>query len=162
MFDTNDRNMIMQLINGSKDPQAYVVPLYVRVFKDRFPLTEMDQITTYSPSGMRIGFGAKISVFERKSFPQECMFQYDCITAFSNHDEENQADEKFIIIESGEITDDELNNEKLAPIIRELNTQIAYYYNMINEYLQTQYAEIKKRRLEALMASMEQDNSDEK
>jgi hypothetical protein len=33
---------------------------------------------------------------------------------------------------------------------------------MINEHLQTQYAEIKKRRLEALMASMDQDDSDEK
>ena len=153
MFDLNNHDLIITLVDGSKLSNMFVVPIYVRIYKDRYPLTEMSESATQNPaSSLRVGFGAKMSIFEKRSFPKDAMFQFDNMTTFTNYDEDKQVDEKYIIFESGNITEDDLTNTNLSDVCREINREVAYYYGMLKEHLVEQYEENRKQRIAAIMA----------
>lgn len=152
MFDINARGLIALLIDESKLSSMYVVPLYVRIYQDRYRLCEMEQSATQNPTSLRVGFGAKISIFDKHSFPKDAMFQFDNVSTFVLYNDDKQVDEKYIVFESGKITEEELSNDKLSDVCRQINKEVAFYYNMLKERLEMQYAELRRKRIAEMMA----------
>lgn len=150
MFDINDHEMIKKLIR-TKKPDAFVVPLYVKVNKDRYGLSELKTIETFSTS-FRVGFGAIVSIFDKHSYPESAMFYHDCITAFSEYDEKKQIDEKFIVVESTFLDTEEFEKEK-SVLVKEMLSQVNYYYEMLYTFVKNQYQELRKKRIQDMMES---------
>lgn len=105
-----DHDLIMKLIKQRKS-DAYVAPMYVRIYNDRYCLNELNQITNFNPSAFKVGFGVHVSLLDKFSFPNSLMHQFDPITAFTNFDEEKQLSERFIIFETGQIDINMLENQ---------------------------------------------------
>ena len=97
-----DHDLIMKLIKSRKK-DAYITPMYVRNYNERYCINELTQITNFNPSAFKVGFGVHISILDKFSFPNSLIHQFEPITAFSNFDEEKQISERFIIFETGQI-----------------------------------------------------------
>jgi len=147
MFDINDHETIMKLIHTKKS-DAYLVPLYVKINKDTFSLTELNSVKTFS-SSFRVGFGAIVSIFDRYSYPEICMFNHDCVTAFSEYNEDKQVDEKYIVIESGYI---DINDDDKTQV-KQVKEQINYYYEMLYQYINERYQKYRKKLIQDMMDS---------
>lgn len=145
MFDVNDREYIVDMIRKKK-PDAFVIPLYVKVYNQTYTMHELNTIPNFNPSGFRVGFGAVVSMFDRYSLPQDKMFRFECIDAFNVHNEKYNADEKFIVIEIGIFTDDDQFDEN-DPVYE----QLGYYYNLLREYLNHINKEKRRRMIEEQM-----------
>lgn len=165
MFDIDNHEMIMQMISA-KHPDAYVIPLYVQLYRDRYSITELKQIKQFNPAGFRVGFGARVSIFDKRSFPSDKMFAYEIETVFSHFNENKNADEKFVVFsttivkeetptedeksifipgKSAHVTNPEAFYNKKSVIHSAIDDQIEYYYNQLKDFLLKQYAEIKKQ-----------------
>jgi hypothetical protein len=176
MFDMNDKEFIMKWVNERKKG-AYVSPLYVKNYNDRYTLLEMGEIDNFNPSGFRVGFGIHISVLDRFSFPNALMSNFECMTAFSHFNEEYNSNERYIVLEIGNEVDDVLNDginhnietmaydpdakdkpmkEKLKPDAIHTLEQIQYYQNMLFEHLSKQQEEIRKRRIQEALSEYSQ------
>lgn len=171
MFDMNDQELIMKWTNERKKG-AYVSPLYVRNYNDRYLITEMNQINNFNPSGFRVGFGIHVSILDRFSFPNSLMSNFECITAFSHFNEEYNSNERYIVLEIGNEVDDVLDSgintnietmpysekakdglkEKLKPDAIHTLEQIQYYQNMLFDFLSKQQEAIRKKRIQEALS----------
>lgn len=171
MFDMNDQSLIMKWVDERKKG-AYVSPLYVRTYNDRYSILELNQITNFNPSGFRVGFGIHISILDRFSFPNALMSNFECMTAFSHFNETYNSNERYIVLEIGNEVDDVLNagintnietmpysekavdgmKEKLRPDAIHTLEQIQYYQNMLFDHLSKQQEEIRKKRIQEALS----------
>lgn len=142
MFDVMDKEYIISMIRNKKD-NAFIIPLYVKVYNQTYTIHELNDIPMFNPSGFRVGYGAIVSMFDKFSFPQDKMFRFECIDAFNMHNEKYNVDEKFIVIESGIFTDDDEFDESDP-----LYEQMAYYYTELRKYLEKKYQEKRKRLIQ--------------
>ena len=124
MFDINNQDLIMKLIQGRK-VGSFVTPLYVRNYNEKYGITELNQIKNFNPSSFSVGFGVTVSVFDRFSFPQNMMHLLEPVTAFSKYNEDKNTNERFIVFEIGK---DELPEN-------DVTYQIWYYQDILFDYL---------------------------
>lgn len=158
MFIKEDRDDIIQKINA-KLPNAYLVPMYVRNYNDTYQLEEMDEITNFNPVGFHVGFGVKISMFEKKKFPAKLFETFECVTAFTQHSDEVNTDVKYYVFETG---DPGLITHKVNdPIESEIFSQMSYYFIMLKDHLMKRYEELRQARLRELFEGYKiRDDSD--
>ena len=147
MFIKEDYDAVMQMINAKRS-DAYLVPVYVRHYNDTFLLEELRTITGFDPA-FHVGFGIKISMFEKKQFPIALFEHFPCITTFTRHDETINTDVKYFVFETGSPEQFPDAVKKKYP---ELFEQMTYYFNMLKEYLQGQYEAARKRKLAEMMS----------
>lgn len=177
MFDSTNQDLIMRLINGRKT-NAFVAPLYVKNYNDRYGLNEIKQINNFNPSAFKVGFGVHVSLLDKFAFPNTLMDMFDPVVAFTNFDEDKQISEKFIIFEIGAVdinmlesqgnmmqvdTSDAVLKEgyklhskakpvndtkKYSWVDSEVIRQIVYYQTMLRDFLSEQQSEIRKKRIE--------------
>lgn len=140
MFNPADYDAIKTMMLA-KHPDAIVVPMYVRVYKDTFLLNELDAIPQFNPVSFRVGFGATMSMFDKHSFPRERLYDFEHIATFYEHDETRNVDKHFFVFES---TDIESPND-------DLDEQITHYYKMLFDYVNEQWKERRKKMIEEAM-----------
>lgn len=164
MFDRNDHDSIRKTID-SKKPDAYVIPVYVQIYKDAYKITELKEIKQFNPAGFRVGFGAKKSIFDKHSLP-ECMLRYYTLEdSFVYHNEDKQTDDVYMIFstaqpdETIQTTIEEVRHRggdlevetfknlhiDVDPVVME---QVIYYYNMLKKFLADQYQQHRKKLIE--------------
>ena len=142
MFDIENKDRIIQLIRSKKDG-AYVSPLYVRNYNDKYDLSELKNIKNFNPSSFRVGFGVMVSIFDKYSFPENMMYAFESVIAFSQYNEEKNVNERFIVFEIGKESHDLSDND--------ITQQILYYQDLLFDYLTKQQAEYRKQLLEQMM-----------
>ena len=171
MFNMDDQDLIREWIDERKSG-AYVSPLYVRNYNDRYSIMELKDITNFNPSGFRVGFGIHVSIMDRFSFPNSLMSNFECMTAFSHYNDEYNTNERYIVLEIGNEVDDVLNSgintnietlpysekakdglkEKLKPDAIHTLEQIQYYQNMLFDFLSKQQEAIRKKRIQEALS----------
>lgn len=173
MYNPKDYDEIKRIIDA-KRPDGYVIPLYVQLYNDRYAITEINSITSFNPAAFRIGFGAKKSILDRCSFP-ECMSKYYSIEdSFVVNDPDTQVSEVYLIFsiatpdhipEDNEVTSGSesvaergghLNVETFKNLPFQIDPdvmkQVSYYYNMLKDFLNTQYQQHRKKLIEEAMS----------
>ena len=136
MFNVEDKEMIMNIINNRKENEL-VIPLYVRVGNIRYSLFEVDEIPDCSPSIFKIGFGSSNSVFTRIKFPNDKLMYFSEAKLFNHFDEDKQILIQYITFESSDVEDD-------GSI---LNENINRYYDILLEYVMSHVEINKKERI---------------
>ena len=136
MFNVEDKEMIMSIINNRKSDEL-VIPLYVKVGNQRYSLLEIEDIPDCSPSIFKVGFGSSNSVFNRLKFPNNQLMYFSESRLFNHYDEDKQIMIQYIMFESSEVEDDR----------SVLNDNINKYYNIILEYVMSCVSKNKKERI---------------
>ena len=136
MFNVEDKEMIMNIINNRKENEL-VIPLYVRVGNIRYSLFEVDEIPDCSPSIFKIGFGSSNSVFTKIKFPNDKLMYFSEAKLFNHFDEDKQILIQYITFESSDVEDD-------GSI---LNENINRYYDILLEYVMSHVEINKKERI---------------
>ena len=136
MFDINDNEKIKRYINKRKDDMI-IIPMYVSLYNERYDICELDKITEYSPSALKVGFGSCMSVIEKNPFPRGYMYLVDIQTIFKEFDEVKNIDISYITFESSTVSGDN-------KICKEIN----YYFEIIEEYIREHVKEYKKKLVE--------------
>lgn len=142
MFDINNKELIMKLINSKGDD--IIIPLYLKIGNKCYSPLEVDEITSCSPSIFKIGFGSSNSVFNKVSFPLNQLINFDNPVCFNHYDEDKQATIQFITFESSDIEDDGSL----------LNQRINTYYDMFLEYVMEHVEVNKRKRIEETMKEL--------
>ena len=143
MFNVEDKEMIMSIINNRKSDEL-VIPLYVKVGNQRYSLLEIEDIPDCSPSIFKIGFGSSNSVFTRIKFPNDKLMYFSEAKLFNHFDEDKQILIQYITFESSDVED----NDTL------LNKNINMYYDMLLEYVMENVDKNKKERIKKTMEEL--------
>lgn len=149
MFDFDNQDRIQLLIQRRKE-DAYITPLYVKIFDRYYSMNQLSEITDFNLSAYKIGFGADYSLFDKHSFPIQLIDQFDCVKTFEVHDEDTDVATRYYVLETFYSRDGEYIHKEGYNVI---HNQIQYYSNMLTDYLIQQYESIRKKRLEELMNS---------
>ena len=151
MFNFDDKDLIIKLIK-SKRKDAYVSPLYVRNYNERYALNELSQIRNFNPSSFRVGFGVIVSIFDKCSFPSHMMYLFEPVYAFSNFDEDKNINERFIIFEIGkEVTYTDEKDDHVSKQRQTIENQIQYYQDMLFDHLVEQQKEYRKQLIQSMI-----------
>ena len=173
MFDINDKELIIKLINGRKK-DSYIAPMYVKNYHETYQLSELKNIDNFNPSAFKVGFGAHVSILDKFSFPSNMVHSFEPIIAFTSFDEEQNIAERFFIIETGMIdlnvqdesgtiidkqSDGNISSAtQKNPYNQNVIDQMVYYQNIIMDFLSKQQAEIRKKRIEEAMSEYSSSN----
>lgn len=127
-FNIDDHARIAELINNRKE-DAFVMPLYLKVYNTIYDIRDIKEIKSFSPSGFKIGFGACNSLFSKNNFPTQYIYNFGNVNVFTEYNEKYNSDNRYIVFESSSIDDE----SKLAehPIFEQIN----YYYELFKNYL---------------------------
>ncbi|MBR1987742.1 MAG: hypothetical protein IKA36_01750 [Clostridia bacterium] len=139
MFDITDKDLIKRIIN-QRDDSEIIIPLYVKIYNETYPILEIDSITHYSPNSFKVGFGSANSMFMKNSFPTHLTHQYYAVTSFSEFDESSSCNIGYIVFESS--FDDENN---------EISDQINKFVNILSEHI----SENAKRHREKILSEFQ-------
>lgn len=142
MFDIDNKDLIMELINSKGDD--IIIPLYLKIGNKNYSPLEVDEIMSCSPSIFKIGFGSSNSVFNKVSFPLNQLINFDNPVCFNHYDEDKQATIQFVTFESSDVEDDGSL----------LNQRINAYYDMFLEYVMEHVEVNKKKRIEETMKEL--------
>jgi hypothetical protein len=140
MFNIEDKETIMKLIN-IRNKNELVVPVYLRVGNNTYYLSEVDEITSCSPSIFKVGFGSSDSVFIRNKFPKNKLINFTNPRTFTNFNEEEQCATEYITFESSDLEYDRTD----------LTNEINKWYSMLLDYTMAHVEENKRIRIKKMM-----------
>lgn len=143
MFDVNDKETVMKLINTKKNDEL-IVPIYVRVGKETYSLIDIHDIPDCSPSIFKVGFGSCNSVFNRLKFPNDKLVYFSDVSLFTHFDEDKQTAIQYITFESSDMEDDG------DILIQNINK----YYDMLLDYTMNIVSNTKKERIKKVMEEL--------
>ena len=142
MFNLKDNKEAIVKLIDSRESDEFVIPVYVRIYNNRYFLHELDQIKEYNPTSFKIGFGSSSSLFVKNSFPNQLILNYEEPVAFTECDENTGVATRYVLFEANDTVPDD----------SDINKQIIFYAERIREYLEEM---AKKRREELLKEQME-------
>lgn len=137
----SDEEFIKTLVE-SRDPNNFVIPLYVKVANKEYALLDMNDIQMkVSKSAFKVGFASKYSITEiNDSFPTKLLYNFNIMNHFIVTDPETKFNTEYIILEESyfdEMSDDSLLNK----IYEEMNRWIDLLYNryeeIVNDYIKS-------------------------
>jgi hypothetical protein len=140
MFNIEDKETIMKLID-IRNKDELVVPVYLRVGNNTYYLSEVDEITSCSPSIFKVGFGSSDSVFIRNKFPKNKLINFTNPRTFTNFNEEEQCATEYITFESSDLEYDRTD----------LTNEINKWYFILLDYTMIHVEENKKLRIKKMM-----------
>lgn len=140
MFDVNDKDSIIKLIESRRTNDEVIIPVYVRVGNKVFSLTELDDITNCSPSIFKIGFGTSDSIFVRNKFPKNRLIDFYNVKLFTIFDDDKQCAVEYITFESSDVNGESVVDE-----------QINKWYYMILEHVMNHVNELRKEAIKNIM-----------
>lgn len=101
---------------------AFVMPMYISLYNEKYSLCELDKIVTYTPNSVKVGFVSVMSSKEDKPFILNSIYEVQNVQVFKEHD--NDTEIKYIVFETGNLIG---NNE--------MYNQINYYVNIFDEHI---------------------------
>lgn len=140
MFNIEDKETIMKLID-IRNKDELVVPVYLRVGNNTYYLSEVDEITSCSPSIFKVGFGSSDSVFIRNKFPKNKLINFTNPRTFTNFNEEEQCATEYITFESSYLEYDRTD----------LTNEISRWFFILLDYTMAHVEENKKLRIKKMM-----------
>lgn len=145
MFDIKDKESIQKLID-SRDSSHVLIPLYVRINKETYPILKMDEVNTFTHSSFKIGYGTSSSMFIPNSFDQSRLMDFDAVDAFSVYNDESGINVRYNIFETGRWDDTE--EEQSA-----LSEDINLYYGILSQYVDNVVQEKRRKLIQEEMES---------
>lgn len=141
MFNMEDHEFIMKVIQ-SRDHNAFIMPLYVRVYNTTYSMMELDSMTEYNPASFKVGFGTSYGLTdEHINFPKKVMIDLDVINMFHDVDPDTGDTTHYCIFEIS-------NNEVITGDLL-LGKEIKMYVDALNH----KCSDIVKRYKASLMDS---------
>lgn len=137
----SDEEFIKTLVE-SRDPNNFVIPLYVKVANKKYALLDMNEIQMkVSKSAFKVGFASKYSITEMgNSFPAYLLYNFNTANHFIITDPNTKFSTDYVILEESyfdEMSDDSLLNK----IYEEMNRWIDLLYNqyeeIVNDYIKS-------------------------
>lgn len=141
-FDLSDHDRIANLIDN-RLPDAFVMPLYIRIYNTKYDIRDINNITDFNPVGFKIGFGAFNSLFSKTSFPSQFIFDFDDVNSFNIFKEDINTNVRYITFESTDV------DRTDHPIFEQIN----YYFNLFKDYLTNKHESYRKSLIEETMNS---------
>lgn len=142
MFDMENKETIMKLID-ERDPNCFVIPLYVHINNTRYNLWEMNDIDDFSPNTLRVGFGSSRGLRIHSQFPADCIYEFNMITTLRDYNYNTDTDKFYYIFESGNLDESEIR----LPI----HEQIQTYIQSISDYVKKIVSEKKQALRKQMM-----------
>lgn len=139
MFDVNDKELVKKIID-QRDDDEYVIPLYVKIYNEKFSILELDNITDISPSSFKVGFGSSSSMFIRNSFISKYAMDFEPINVFGVFDNDNGVDILYNIFESSFVTENS-----------DMHIQINNYVHILMDYISNLVNNKRKKMLEEII-----------
>lgn len=135
MFDINNEELIMKLVDQKDD--HVLIPLYVKIDNDIYSILELDQISRYNPSTFKIGFGTAEGLFIKPSFNSKDVLSFNVVKVFSKYIEKYSSDVRYIVFESGYVSNDdiELYKEEINIYMDMLSTHISKHVEKLRKEL---------------------------
>ena len=146
MFDMNNKERIMQLVDGKPTGNMFE-PLYVKLYDKRYGFDELDLIEDFNPSSFKVGFGSCIGLFLKKPLKTEMIPYLDIVGNFKMFKEDLQCERLYYIFEAGIVN----GNDPLIDMFVEYS-QVEMYVNKVREYLEKKTEEIRRKRIESLIS----------
>ena len=143
MFDITNQEMVSKLIN-QRGKDEIVTPVCVKVGNNYYSLLEMDEINDCSPSIFKICFGTSDSVFIRKKFPKNRLFDFNDVKIFKIFDDDKQCLVEYITFDASDMIDDD------SELIKEINK----WYELLLEYVMKKVEVNKKERIKRIMEEL--------
>jgi hypothetical protein len=144
MFDIENEEALRNIID-QRDEQYYVIPLYVNINNCKYALWELNQVTSFSPSIMKVGFGSSVSVFMKQSFLTEHMYDFPIVKMFHHFDYEENVNTEYVVFESGFLTDEEVEqsvmHEQIQTYVKALSERVEKHVTEYRIQLRKQIAE---------------------
>lgn len=144
MFDLDNEESLRELID-KRNERNIVIPLYVTINGHRYGLWELDQITSFSPSFMKVGFGSSFGMFVKSGFPTEHMYDFTIQKLFDHFDYDENVLTRYIVFESGELTEEEM---EISQMYQEIQLYINGIGDKIEEHVKQYRYDIRKRMME--------------
>lgn len=138
MFDMNNKELVKKIID-QRDDDEYVIPLYVKIYNEKFSILELDNITDISPSSFKVGFGSSSSIFTKNSFISKYAMDFETINVFKVFDNDNNVDVLYNIFETGFVTENS-----------DMHIQINDYVQMLMDRISDSVSIKRKKMLEDL------------
>jgi hypothetical protein len=143
MFNIEDKETIMKLIDCRSNDEV-IIPIYISIGNKKYLIVDMDEIDTCSPSIFKICFGTSDSVFVRKKFPKNRLFDFNDVKIFKIFDDDKQCLVEYITFDSSDIDDDN----------SDLSKEINNWYNSLLEYVMNRVEVNKKERIKRIMEEL--------
>lgn len=141
MFNMEDHEFITKVIQ-SRDHNAFIMPLYVRVYNTTYSMMELDSMVEYNPASFKVGFGTSYGLTDGHiNFPKKVMIDLDVINMFHDVDPDTGDTVHYCIFEIS-------NNEVITGDLL-LGTEIKMYVDALNH----KCSDIVKRYKASLMDS---------
>ena len=143
MHETNltDHEFLAGLINEHRSENQYVIPIYVKIFDEKFPILDLDQIKSkIAKSSFKVGFGTCSSVLTKSNnFPTEKLYNFNVEETFVMPAYEYDIDYNFFIIEESYTDISNMEPGLVYSIYEEMNKWIDLLYPkceaIANEYI---------------------------
>jgi hypothetical protein len=140
-FDINDTERIVELVRKRKS-DAYVMPLYIKIYNERIDIRDIDEIDNYTPSSLKIGFGAVTGLFNKTNFPIKLSNSFDFVSRFTHYDDKMNTDYQYFVFES---------SDPYSNIDHDIFEQMSYYYWIFRNYLEDRMKSIRAKRIKDAM-----------
>lgn len=140
-FNIDDNDRIYELINLRKK-DAYVMPLYIKIYNSIYDIRDIDSIDNFNPSAMKLGYGSIYGLFNKTQFPIKYIDSFDIVKQFTVFDERINIDMKCYVFES---------SDPYSNINHPIFEQMSYYYWLFRDYLDNRMKEIRAKRIKELM-----------
>lgn len=139
MFDINNNELIKRIICQRSDDEV-VIPLYVKIYNDTYPILEIDNITQYNPTAFKIGFGTAHSMFMKNYFPPDRVREFDVVKSFDEFDNDSNCYVRYIVFESSYMNDD----DNMGVISDQINN----FMDILGKYISEKTEQHRKKMLE--------------
>ena len=137
MFELNFDNVKKYASLRKED--AYVMPMYISLYNEKYSLDELETIKNYSPNSIKVGFVSVLSMKDNKSFCLNSIYEVNNVQTYSEYDNDNNTDIKYIVFDTGYIDG---NNE--------MYNQINYYVKIFDEYIKNIVLQYRNKLREEL------------
>lgn len=123
-------NEIIKKYASLRAEDAYVMPMYVSLYNERYALDDLNSITSYSPNSIKVGFVSVQSILEKKPFSLLSPFEVTMIETVTDHDDSKGIDVNYIVFETGILNNNGPMYEQINYYVSQLDT---YVKNIVNE-----------------------------
>lgn len=142
MFNTEDKETVMTLINV-RNKDEIIIPIYVRIGKNTYYLSEIKDIDNCSPSIFKVGFGSSDSVFVRNKFPKNKLINFSNSKIFNHFDNDKQCAVDYYVFESDNVDGDDA-----------LSAEINRWYDLLLDVTMKHVEEKKEERIRKVMEEL--------
>lgn len=121
MFNIEDTQLIMSIINQRVPDDCLLFPVCVKVDKNYYSIPEFDKLDIIG-SNIKIVFGSSDNVFIHNKFPKNVVVYLDNVKTFKYFDEVKQVSTEYYFFESDEFDlNDEFFDKTFKDVFEEIN-----------------------------------------